>query len=210
MKEYQFKYTSISQSLFVGLTAIIMAMLTCFLVAYIKLNILWVLVSTLVVGVGLFRLLRGNAIHDCTAELGEASISFEFEKSAKIFDFAALTSYKSYYGKNGPILYLKTKDESFKLCANDNFCKTDDFKIFCDDAIAQLDKYRTTNHDATLIHEGSVFTKKSTLYVLVAITIIYLAAFFFETKTARISVGLIGGFLLLIYWSIYFSKNNLD
>lgn len=105
------------------------------------------------------------------------------------------------------MLYLNSNTENFRMFPNNNFCKTEEFKIFCADTIAQLDKFRET-HNFSLIHEGSVFTKKGMLYFLIITTLIYLAAFYFETKVVRIAVGIAGGFYLFILWTKYYIENN--
>jgi len=209
MKEYQFQYTSISQSFFVAITSIVMSVLTGFLLGYLTLNFLWLSASMLVVGFGVFRLLRGNAIHSCTAKLSETAVDFEFDDSEKNIQFSELTSYKFYDGKNGPILYLRTNTENFKLFTNENFCQSDDFKVFCNDIMAQLDRYRMSNPAAILIHEGSIFEKKGMLYFLAIATVAYLLALYFVPfKEFRIVFGLSIGSSFLLMWVKYFSANK--
>lgn len=134
--------------------------------------------------------------------MNDTFVEFEFKTNSKIINFADLTSFKAYYGKNGPLLYLKNNIDNFKLSANNNFCKTDGFRVFCEDIIIQLDKYKTQNN-SNLIHEGSIFTKKWMTYFLICGTLIYLLSFFIETKVLRIAVGISGGFYFLLMWTVY-------
>jgi hypothetical protein len=159
MKEYQFKYNKTSQSRLVVLSTMLICVLTMVLATYLKASKNLTIIFSIAVVFGVFNLIKRKAIHDCTAKLTEDDVTFEFEDSTKRFAFAELISYKLYYGRNGPILYLKSIEENFKLFVSDAFCKTHDFSVFCDDTIAQLDQYRTKNPDAMLIHEKSLFGK---------------------------------------------------
>jgi hypothetical protein len=47
------------------------------------------------------------------------------------------------------------------------------------------------------------------LYFLIAVTSIYLIGFFIESKTARLAVGLGGGWYLLMMWIIYSKRSKL-
>ena len=125
--------------------------------------------------------LKGKIVRSCIAKLGETSVIFGFKNETKTIHFNNLTSYKSYYGSNGPILYLKNNIDNFKIFANNNFCKTDDSQKFCEDIIIQLDKYKDKSN-STLIHEGSIYATKGFLYFLIIATLIYLLAFIFENK----------------------------
>jgi hypothetical protein len=135
-------------------------------------------------------------------------VCFQFENNSKIINFRDLISFKAYYGKNGPILYLRTNEENFRIFANNNFCKSDDFRRFCVDTIAQLDNYKKTSEKTDLIHEGSIFGTKAMLYFLIAATSIYLVAFFLETKALRIAIGIAGGFYFGIMWTRYLFETN--
>ncbi|HRH48853.1 MAG TPA: hypothetical protein PLP23_08875 [Panacibacter sp.] len=211
MKEYQFQYTKMWQTLIVVLLAIATFIATEFIGIFNKLN----LVLTIALGFGLafsfFQFFKKKAIHNCIAKLGDTSVIFEFENETKTINFNELTSYKSYYGKNGPVLYLKNNIDNFQISANNNFCKIDDFKSFCEDAITQLDKYREKSN-LELIHEGSIFATKAMLYFLIVATSIYLLAFFIETRTLRLAIGISGGFYFFIMWTKYFieQKNLRD
>jgi hypothetical protein len=145
MKEYQFKYTNPAQSLLVMLATMLACVLTILLATYLKASKTLTYVLCFAVILGLFNLIKGKAIHVCTGKLTDDNVSFEFEDSTKRFAFAELISYKTYDGRNGPILYLKSIGETFKLFASNAFCKTHDFKVFCDATIEQLDRYRTNN-----------------------------------------------------------------
>ena len=207
MKEYQFQYTKMWDTLIVVLLAIATFIATEFVGIFNKLNLALTIILSFGLAFLLFQFLKRKVVHTCTAKLGETSVIFEFEKETKTINFNELTSYKSYYGKNGPVLYLKDNINNFKIYANNNFCKTDDFKAFCEDTIIQLDKYRDKNNVA-LIHEGSIFTTKGMLYFLIVTTSIYLIAFFIETNTLRLAIGISGGFYFFIMWTRYFIEKN--
>jgi hypothetical protein len=207
MKEYQFQYTKMWDTLIVALLAIVTFIATEFVGIFNKLNLALTIVLSFGLAFLLFQFLKRKVVHTCTAKLGDTSVIFEFEKETKKINFNELTSYKSYYGKNGPVLYLKDNIENFKIYANNNFCKTENFKSFCEDTIIQLDKYRDKNN-LTLIHEGSIFTTKGMLYFLIVATSVYLLAFFIETKTLRLAIGIGGGFYFFIMWTRYFIEKN--
>lgn len=157
----------------------------------------------------LFKVLKSKAVLNCVAKLGENSVEFEFEKETRIINFSDLISYKVYYGKSGPVLYLNNTTDNFKIFANSNFCKTQDFTSFCKDTIVQLDKYKNINNSTTIIHKGSIFATKGMLYFLVVLTLIYLIGFLVENKTARLAIGLGGGWYLLMMWILYSKKSKL-
>lgn len=178
-----------------------------FLGIYLKLNLLLTMVLSFGLAFLLFQTLKRKVIRSCMARLSETSVEFDFVNETKVINFNELISFKSYDGKNGPILYLRTQAENFKIFANSNFCKTNNFKMFCDDAITQLDKYKDKNN-LTLIHEGSIFTKKGMLYFLISTTAIYLFAFLFETKALRIAIGISGGLYFFAMWTKYYIENK--
>jgi hypothetical protein len=93
------------------------------------------------------------------------------------------------------------------MFANNNFCDPDAFNAFCEDLIIQLDKYKIKSN-SDIIHESSIFATKGMLYFLVAITLVYLVSFFFETKTLKVAIGIGGGFYLLLMWTKYFIENK--
>ena len=208
MKEYQFQYTKIKGTFLVVILAIAVFILTEFFGIYVKLNVVLTIILSFVLAVLVFQLLKRKAVYICTAKLSDTSIKFEFDYITKEIIIKDLISFKSFYGKNGPVLYLNTDSENFQLSANNNFCKTDDFKLFCDDVITQLNKYKDTQK-SDLIHRGSIFATKGMLYFLIVATLIYLFAFLIETKTLMIAIGIGGGFYLLIMWLAYFNKRDL-
>ncbi|MBS1756726.1 MAG: hypothetical protein JSU03_05565 [Bacteroidetes bacterium] len=195
-------------TLIVLFSTIAIFMLTEFLGIYSKINIILTIVLSFGLAFLFFQFLKKKAVRNCSVKLSDTSVVFEFENETKAINFNELTSYKSYSGRNGPILYLNSKVEKFKIFANNNFCKTDDFKIFSDDAIIQLNKYKDKNN-LTLIHEGSIYATKGFLYFLFIATSIYLLSFIIESKDIRIYIGFGGGFYLLIMWIAYFNKRDL-
>ena len=209
MKEYQFKYTNSFGPLVVMLITILTFILAEFSGIYLQLNILLTIALSLGLAILIFQLLKGKAVFTCKALLSDISVSFEFENKSKIINFNDLVSYKVYYGKNGPVLYLKSNIDNFKIYSNNNFCKTDDFRLFCEEAIIQLDNYKDKS-DSILIHEGSIFGTKGMKIFMIISTIIYLLAFFIETETLRIYVGFGGGFYLMILWLKYIIERKKE
>lgn len=206
-EEYQFQFTKLWNTLFVVIIAIITFFLAEFLGIYLKLNFILILVLSFTCAFLLFRILRKTAVYTCFATLNDDSVSFRLDKDLKEINFNNLISYKVYYGKNGPILYLKNQDVNLKIAANNNFCKPDDFRIFCENIIIKLDKYKR-NTNAPIIHEGSIFTTKKMLYFLSITTSIYLISFLFEKKDLRLPIGLGGGLYLFSMWIVYVAKRN--
>ena len=145
MKGYQFQYTKTWDTLIVVLLALATYVATVFVGISNKLNIILTIVVSFGLAFLLFQLFKGKVVRACTAKLDDTSVVFEFQNETKTFNFSDLTSYKSYDGRSGLILYLNSNIENFKIIANNNFCKTDNFKLFCKDTIIQLDKYRETH-----------------------------------------------------------------
>lgn len=208
MKKYQFQFTKNKDTFLVLLTCIVLFASVMFICIKLSIDKSLMVVIELILMFLTFRLLKKKAVSNCTAKLGDTSVIFEFGNEAKTINFNELTSYKSYYGNNGPILYLNSNVENFKIFANNNFCKTDDFKIFSDDAIIQLDKYKDKNN-LTLIHEGSIYATKGFLYFLFIATSMYFLSFTIESKDIRPYIGIGGGVYLLIMWIAYFNKRDL-
>lgn len=208
MKEYQFQYTKIRDTLTVVLLAMVTFVLSEFLGVYLKLNFLVTIILSFGLAFLLFHALKGKVVHSCVARLSENSVEFDFTNETKLINFSDLISFKDYKGNNGPILYLKTNTENFKIFSNNNCCKTADFKKFCDDSIIQLDKYKANNNPA-LIHEGSIYTTKGFFYFLIIATSIYFLSFIIEGKELRLYIGIGGGFYLLIMWLVYYIKRDL-
>ncbi len=127
MKEYQFQYTKTLAPLLIILACIVTFIILMFIGIHFSLQEFVIIIIDLGLAILLFRALRAKAVLNCVAKLGETSVEFEFEKEMRIINFSDLISYKVYYGKNGPILYLKNKTDNFKIFANNNFCKTEDF-----------------------------------------------------------------------------------
>ena len=153
MKEYQFEYTKTWDTLIVFLLAIAIFIGAEFLGLFNKLNFVLTIILSFGLAFLLFQFFKNKVIRTCTAKLGDDSVIFKLQNETKSFNFIDLTSYKSYDGRSGLILYLNTNNERFKIIANNNFCKTDNFKLFCKDIIMQLDKYRETH--------GSIIKKYS-------------------------------------------------
>ena len=102
-------------------------------------------------------MLKGKAVGSCSAFLNDAFVEFDFENNCvKKIDFKSLISFKKYYGKNGPIIYLTSPMENFKLAANSKFCDPKSFDTFSRDLMSTLANYK--NEVAPdLIHKGSNF-----------------------------------------------------
>ena len=195
-------------TLTVVLLAIVTFALSEFLGIYLKLNLLVTIVLSFGVAFLFFQALKRKVVRSCIARLSDNCVEFDFTNETKKINFSDLISFKEYNGRNGPILYLKTKTENFKIFSSNNFCKTDDFKKFCDDSIIQLDKYKDKNN-LTLIHEGSIYATKGFLYFLIIATSIYLLSFIIESKELKPYIGIGCGFYLSIMWIAYFYKRDL-
>jgi hypothetical protein len=208
MNEYKFQYTKIFQTLLVILSCIAAFMLLTFIGIYLSIQEYLTIIIALGLAIYLHYKLKGIAVHNCIAKMSDVSVIFEFENDiSRTINFSDLTSYKVYYGKNGPMLYLRNNVDNFKISANNNYCRTDAFVTFCEAIIAQLDKYKN-ERNPSLVHEGSIFTKPRALYFLLAATLIYVISFFAESKALRISVGVGGGFYLFFMWMKYFIEKN--
>lgn len=145
MKEYQFQYTKTWETLIVVLLSIATFLGTGLLGVSNDLNFILTIVLSSGLALLQFQFFKKKVINTCIAKLGSDSIVFEFQNETKSFNLGDLTSYKSYNGKSGLILYLNSNKEKFKIITNNNFCKTDDFELFCKDTIIQLDKYTVTH-----------------------------------------------------------------
>jgi len=206
MKEYQFKYTKMNETLLVIVGCILTCIILIAVGTYFRLQEIITVVFALLAAILLFRILRKTAVHNCSVKLSETSVEFHFEKDSRIIKFSDLISFKAYYGQNGPILYLKNNVDNFKIAANNNFCKTDDFRIFCEEALIQLDKQKKST--ANLIHEGSIFIKRGMLYFLIFATLIYFLSLFFVNKQLKIIIGFCGGLNFLGMWIKYYIENQ--
>lgn len=208
MKEYQFQYTKPRNTL-----AILLACFAGFIIivgigVFFKLPEPLIFIIELAAMVSLFHVLKKSAVSECVAKIGDTSVEFDFGKTSRVIKFVDLISFKAYYGKNGPVLYLKNNLDNFKISANNNYCKTDNFKSFCQDIIIKLDGYKNKS-SSEIIHEGSIFATRGMLYFLIIATSIYLLAFFMETKELKLYVGIGGGFYLLIMWLAFYYKRDL-
>ena len=208
MQEYQFQYTKTRDTLLVLLLCFVVFVIIVFIGVYFKLEEFVIIIIELAAMFLVFRLLKKTAVRECVAKINDTSVDFNFKVTSRTINFNDLISFKAYYGKNGPVLYLNNNADNFKISSNNNFCKTDNFQTFCQDLIIKLDKYKTTDN-SHVIHEGSIFATKGMLYFLSIATLIYLLAFFVENKAARLSVGIGGGFYLLLMWIAYFNKRDL-
>jgi hypothetical protein len=208
MKEYQFQYTKMRDTLLVLLSCVAIFILVIFIGVHLSVQQGVLTLIEIPIVFITFRLTKKFAVSNCTAKLSETSIEFDFADETKVINFSDLISFKNYSGKNGPILYLKTQTDNFKIFANNNFCKTDDFEIFSNDTIIHLDKYKDKNNLA-LTHEGSIYATKGFLYFLLIATLIYVLSFLIESAEVRLYVGIGGGFYLLIMWIAYFNKRDL-
>ena len=207
MREYQFQYSKIYQTVSIILGCILACVILICVGAYFKLQEFVILIFAPLAAIFLFQKLKKVAVHNCIAKLSDTSVEFDFGQDLQMINFNDLISFKAYYGYNGPVLYLKSNIDNFRISANNNYCKTANFKLFCEDIIVQLDKYKD-NKNIALIHEGSSFATKGMLYFLITATSIYLLGFIIETKALRIAVGIGGGFYLLYMWLVYFIKTN--
>jgi hypothetical protein len=207
MREYQFQYTKTKGGLIVLLACFIGMAIIIGIGVHFKLqkNILIYIITPVAV-VAIFKLLKKNTFGNCIAQLSDTKVEFNFDEQLRTINFDDILSFKTYYGNNATVLYLKDNTYNFKLYAN-NFCDRKSFDVFCKDIIIQLDKYKSADHP-NIIHEGSVFATKGMLYFLSIATLIYLLAFFVETKEASLYVGIGGGFYLLVMWFAYFNKRN--
>ena len=186
MQEYQFQYTTISNTLLVLLLCFVVFIIIVFVGVYFNLEQFVIMIIELAAMFLVFRLLKNIAVKECIAKINDTSVDFNFNETSRTINFSDLISFKAYYGKNGPVLYLNSNVDNFKISSNNNFCKTDDFQTFCQDLIIKLDKYKTRDN-SSVIHEGSIFATKGMLYFLSIATLIYLLAFFVIQFSIEIS-----------------------
>ena len=212
MNEFQFQYNSISKSI----KLIIICVLSLFATLFIGLNLpinlrkqlsLFIGVFTMGIPIITFFIFRKKAIDNCVAKLSDESVQFKFTSKIRVINFEDIISYKAYHGRNGSELFLKNKSDNFKISVNNNYCKTETFDAFCDTIINQLDNYKLKNNPS-LIHEGSIFTKKGMFYFLIIASSLYLFGFFIETNTLRLAIGIGGGFYFFIMWTKYYTENK--
>jgi hypothetical protein len=206
MTEFEFQYTKPKGSALMLLTCVIACVIAINIGIYLKLQQIVIYVIAIIAIILSYQLLKKNTFGYCVAKISDTKVDFNFDENVKTINFDDLISFKAYYGSKATILYLNKSNEKFKLYAN-NFCKRENFDIFCKDIIIQLDNYKS-NNNPNIIHEGSAYATKGMLYFLIVATFIYLFSFFVEQKDSRLSIGLAGGFFLLMMWSAYFLKRK--
>ena len=219
MNEYRFQFTKIQDTLLVMLACILLCV---FIFAFIieiygeasKNMVLIFSLLSAIVPIFSFRYIKKFAVRDCIAILNSDSVVFEFKNNLiRTVNFNDLTSYKVYYGNNGPVLYLRNNTDRFKIFANDNFCKPEPFIIFCKDILAQIDKY-SIDTKSNIIHEGSVFQTKGMLLFLTISTPIVLLIIYLTTTDLIESTDLIvflrsfGVAFIFVFWFIYLIKRK--
>jgi hypothetical protein len=163
MKEYRFLYTKNLEILITVLSSMMTFILAEVIFLYYKLNPFFAVILSFGLAYILFQILKRKVVHTGHAQLDRTSVEFVLENGVKKINFSDLISFKLYNGKNGPVLYLKSKNDTFKLFANNNFCEIDDLKVFCKDAIRTLEKYKIETNPS-LVREGSIFAKRGILY----------------------------------------------
>lgn len=128
--------------------------MTIFLGAYFNAPKLLTFSFTLLSPIILFKMVKGKAVGSCNAMLSDTFVEFNFQNTCvKKIEFSNLRSFKKYYGKNGPIIYLTNQIENFKLAANTKFCDPESFDTFSKDLISTLDNYKNTVAPG-LVHKG--------------------------------------------------------
>ena len=214
MNEYRFQYTKMLYTLVVLLASILSFSFIIVVFAIIfnesSVNMAYLFsIPSLIVALLTFRYLKKFAVRNCAAKLYSDFVAFEFKNDLiRTINFKDLISYKVYYGKNGPVLYLRNNTDRFKLFANDNFCKSEPFETFCKDIINQIDKYVIDNK-AIIIHEGSSFATKKMLYFLLISTPILLFLFYITTTDyisyidLKMRIRIYGVTFILGFWIIY-------
>jgi hypothetical protein len=171
-------------------------------------------ILSIIVAIFLFRYIKKFAVRNCIAKLNSNSVVFEFKNNfIRTINFNDLTSYKVYYGNNGPVLYLRNNIDHFKIFANDNFCKSEPLVAFCKDILAKIDNYVIDNK-STIIHEGSVFlTKGMFLFMIISTPIVLLLIYITTTDLIEFTdlnlfIRSFGGAFLFIFWLKYIIEKN--
>ena len=209
MKEYQFQYTKLRDTVFVILGCIFVCIVLVGVVAVARAP-QWL---AFVVGPGpaiaFFFWVRRYVVRQGTAQLSDTRLDLVLGETPKNIDFQDLVSFKSYAGKNGTVLYLNTAADHFSLSANENFCDTDAFVAFCAAVIAQLDLYQQ-KYRPTLVHQGSIYATNGFLGFLVLATVVYLLAFAIEPPDLRPYIGIPGGLWLALMWGGCLYKRSTE
>jgi len=219
MNEYRFQYTKTLYPLVVLLASILSFAFILIVFAIIlnksNDNIAYLFsIPSLIVALLTFRYLKRFAVRNCIAKLHSDFVVFEFKNDLiRTINFNDLISYKVFYGKNGPVLYLRNNIDQFKLFANDNFCKSEPFETFCKDILIQIDKYVVDNK-SNIIHEGSTFQTKGMLLFLTISTPIILLSFYItttdliESTDLNVLIRIFGCAFLVIFWLKYFIERS--
>jgi hypothetical protein len=214
MNEYRFQYTKIQDTLLVLLVSILSFVFSIYVFVKMysessKNMLLLFSILSIIVAIFLFRYIKKFAVRNCIAKLNTDSVVFEFKNDLiRTIYFNHLTSYKVYYGNNGPVLYLRNNIDHFKIFANDNFCKSEPFVVFCKDILVKIDNYFIENKSA-IIHEGSVFQTKGMLLFLTFSTPIVLLLIYITTTDLieiddlNLFIRSFGGVFLFVFWFKY-------
>lgn len=208
MKEYTFQFTKMGDTVIVLMLCIAAFISLMFLGIYLSMNKFMLIFLDTTLAIILFQLLKKKARRSCKAKITDNSVEFEFDqfRTRKIL-FDDLVSYKFYDGKNGPILYLPNNIDDFRIAANNNFCKPDDFIIFCQDILVRLETFKN-KPNSHLVHKGSIFATTGMLYFLTIASLVYLISFYFETSSLRIAIGIGGGFYCTTMWLLYYIQKT--
>ncbi len=142
MKKYDFQYTKILETVIFVIGVCFACCLVIFLLLYLKAQVLWIYLIPPIFGIGLFRILRKYFAHNGNAEISETGVEIELSGVSYKFNFADLISHKYVFYKNGPVLYLKTKAKKMRLEANNNVCRSENFEVFCQKLVGDIELYK--------------------------------------------------------------------
>lgn len=145
MKEYDFQYTKILDTVIFVIGVCLACCLLIFILLYLKTKVGWIYIITPVFGMGLFRILRTYFIHKGHAKIFDNQAIIELSGVKYKFNYTDLISYKYVFRKNGPILYLKTKTNKLRLEANNNFCRIENFEVFCQKLVDEIQLYKNAS-----------------------------------------------------------------
>jgi hypothetical protein len=219
MNEYRFQYTKMLDTLLVILASMLTFAFTIGILGIIyndasKNMVFLFSILSLIVALLTFRYLKKFAVRNCTVKLHSDFVVFKFkDNSIRTINFNDLTSYKVYYGNNGPVLYLRNITDRFKLFANDNFCKSKPFETFCKDIIDRIDNYVTENK-LNIVHEGSIFqTKGMLLFLTISTPVIFLLFYvtttdLIESTDSNVLIRIFGSTFLVVFWLKYFIERS--
>jgi hypothetical protein len=207
MKEYKFQYTNpvVTNLIFFG------CIIFCIFLFFIALKTSWPIF--IIVGLNsaatilLFQILKFTSRRNCIVKVDKIFLEFQFKRSTRTIHFSELILYKCYYGRVGPVLYLKTATNRFKLSVNNNFCKTEAFRNSLDAIVIVLDKY-IAEHVTILKRGRSFFETRRMLYFLIFAGALYILTVFDATRIWKIIIEIAGGFYLFNMWVAYFINNR--